>query len=190
MVGWHHWLNGHVFGWTPGVVMDREAWCSMIHGVAKSRTWLSDWTELTLEMCSFLGGLVVKNLPAMQETPVWSLGWEDPLEKEKATHSSILAWEIPWTEEPDGLQSRGSQRVGHDLMTKEQLYYFFKNYFNWRLITLQYCSGFTIHWHEPAILNPPPTSLPIPSLWVIPVHQPWAPCLMYRTWTGDLFHIW
>ena len=53
----------------------------------------------------------VKNMPAMQETCVRFLGWEDPLEKEMATHSSILAWEIPWTEEPGGLQSMGSQRV-------------------------------------------------------------------------------
>ena len=56
----------------------------------------------------------VKNLPAMQETLVGSLGWEDPLEKGKATRSSILAWRTPWTEEPEGLQSTGSQRVGHD----------------------------------------------------------------------------
>ena len=56
----------------------------------------------------------VKHLPAMQETWVLSLGWEDPLEKEMATHSSILAWRIPWTEEPGGLQSTGLQRVGHD----------------------------------------------------------------------------
>ena len=56
----------------------------------------------------------VKRLPAMQETRVRSLGREDPLEKEMATHSSILAWRIPWTEEPGGLQSTGSQRVGHD----------------------------------------------------------------------------
>ena len=64
-----------------------------------------------------LGTLVaqmVKNLPAAQETWVRSLGWEDPLEKEMATHSRILAWRIPWTEEPGGLQSLGSQRVGHD----------------------------------------------------------------------------
>ena len=57
---------------------------------------------------------MVKNLPAMKETRVRSLGQEDPLEKGMATHSSILAWESPWREEPGGLQSMGSQRVGHD----------------------------------------------------------------------------
>ena len=62
----------------------------------------------------FAGGLVVKNPPAMQETWVQSLGGEDPLEKEKATHSSVLAWRIPWPEKPGGLQSMGSQRVGHN----------------------------------------------------------------------------
>ena len=56
----------------------------------------------------------VKLLPTMQETRVQSLGQEDPLEKEMATHSSTLAWKIPWTEEPDRLPSMGSQRVGHD----------------------------------------------------------------------------
>ena len=56
----------------------------------------------------------LKRLPEMQETRVRSLGREDPLEKEIATHSSILAWRIPWTEEPGGLRSTGSQRVGHD----------------------------------------------------------------------------
>ena len=53
----------------------------------------------------------VKHLPAMQKTRVQSLGWENPLEKEMATHSSVDAWKIPWTEEPSGLQSMGSQRV-------------------------------------------------------------------------------
>ena len=62
----------------------------------------------------FRNGSVVKNPPAMQEMEVQSLGWEDTLEKEMATHSSILVWEIPWTEEPDGLQFMGSQRVRHD----------------------------------------------------------------------------
>ena len=56
----------------------------------------------------------VKNLPAMQENRVHSLGWEDPLEKRMATHSSILAWSIPWTEKPGELQSMESQRVRHD----------------------------------------------------------------------------
>ena len=57
---------------------------------------------------------MIKTVPAMWETQVRSLGWEDPLEKGMAVHSSILAWEIPWTGEPGGLQSMESQRVGHD----------------------------------------------------------------------------
>ena len=57
---------------------------------------------------------MIKRLPAMWETQVQSLGQEDPLEKEMATHSSILAWKIPWTEEPGGPKSMGSLRVGHD----------------------------------------------------------------------------
>ena len=63
---------------------------------------------------AFLMAQTVKRLPTMQETQVRSLGREDSLEKEMATHSSTLAWKIPWTEEPGGLQSIGSQRVGHD----------------------------------------------------------------------------
>ena len=59
----------------------------------------------------------LKRLPEMQETKVRSLGWEDPLEKEMATHSSTLAWKIPWTEESGRLQSTGSEKVGHDWVT-------------------------------------------------------------------------
>ena len=62
----------------------------------------------------FLVAQVVRNLSAMQETRVQSLGWKDPLEKGIATYSSILAWRIAWNEEPGGLQSMGSQRVGQD----------------------------------------------------------------------------
>ena len=72
---------------------------------------------LILELGKTWASLVaqrLKRLPPMQETWVRSLGQEDPLEKEMATHSSILAWRIPWAEEPGGLQSMGSQRVGHD----------------------------------------------------------------------------
>ena len=65
-------------------------------------------------MLVFPNGSVVKNLPAVQETWIQSLAQEDPLQEEMATHSSILAWEIPWTEETGGLQSMGWQRVGHD----------------------------------------------------------------------------
>ena len=63
---------------------------------------------------AFLSAQLVKNLPAIQETWVRSLGWEDLLEKGMATHSSILAWRIPWIEEPGGLQSIGSQTAGQD----------------------------------------------------------------------------
>ena len=68
----------------------------------------------------FPGDSEVKNLPAKQETQVQSLGREDPLEKEMATHSSIVAWRIPWTEESGGLQSMGHKRVRYDLATKQK----------------------------------------------------------------------
>ena len=67
---------------------------------------ITTWSSLVAQM--------VKSMPAMRETWVQSLGQEDPLEKEMATHSSVLAWRIPWTEEPSRLQSMGLQRVGHD----------------------------------------------------------------------------
>ena len=66
---------------------------------------------------------MVKNLPAMQETQVQSLGWENPLEKGMTTYSSILSRKIPWTEEPGGLQSMGSQRVRHDRVTDTFTWY-------------------------------------------------------------------
>ena len=80
-------------------------------------SWETDNTAIEPFLLAFLlASLVarsVRSLPAV-ETRVRSLGGEDPLEKEMATHSSILAWKISWTEEPGGLQSMGSQRVGHD----------------------------------------------------------------------------
>ena len=95
---------------------------------APSPTYLYTWStclpqdlcsccSLSLPIPSSLVAWTVKNLPAMWKTWVWSLGREDPLEKGMATHSSILAWRIPWTEEPDGLQSMGLQRVGHNWAT-------------------------------------------------------------------------
>ena len=85
----------------------------------------SIWSpRFLLQFCglraSFIAQLV-KNLPTVQETRVWSLSREDPLEKEMATHSSVLAWKIPWTEEPGGLQSMGSPRGRHDWTTNTSL---------------------------------------------------------------------
>ena len=78
-------------------------------------TFNRDFTE---SVRTSLVAQTVRRLPTMWETWVRSLGWEDPLEKERATHSSTLAWKIPWTEEPGRPQSVGSQRVGHDWETK------------------------------------------------------------------------
>ena len=71
-------------------------------------------SSINISVSILLEAQMVKNLPAMQETPVRSLGQEDPLEKGMATHSSILAWRIPWTEKPGRLESMGSQRGGHN----------------------------------------------------------------------------
>ena len=96
-------------------------------------------TSISYLVVIFLASLVaqrIKRLPAMQETRVRSLGWEDPLEKEMATHSSILAWSIPWTEETGRLQSTGLQRVGHNWATSHS--YFSKQLF--QRIRIQYFS--------------------------------------------------
>ena len=84
-----------------GLVMNREAWCASVHGVAKSQTRLSDWTELMAQ--------AVKNPPACKETCV-SPGSGRSSGSGDETHSSILAWKIPWTEEPGGLQSMELQK--------------------------------------------------------------------------------
>ena len=117
MVGWHHWLIGHEFEKALG---DRGAWWATVQGVTKSRTQLSNFTHLMNKTAirllnkSSLVTQTVNSLPAVWEIWVQPLGREDPLEKETATHSSIVAWRIPWTEEPGKLQTMVSQRVGHD----------------------------------------------------------------------------
>ena len=105
------------------------------------------WSDLAAAAAA--GGSVVKNLPAMQNMCVRSLGQEDPPEKGMATHSRILAWRIPCTEEPEGLQSMGSQRASHNLAMTQQS---------------QICWGLTFLVQD----TPPPGSLkwgPIPCSW-------------------------
>ena len=77
-------------------------------------TYTYVYTHSHMHVGASLGAQMVKNLPAMRETWLQLLGWEDSLKKGMTTHSSILAWKIPWTEEPDRLLSMGSQRVRHD----------------------------------------------------------------------------
>ena len=84
---------------------------ALAHTVFQS---LTDLASSPPRLCNLQMAQTVKNLLVMRETWARSLGGEDPLEKDTATHSSVLAWCIPWTEEPGGLQSLGSQRVGHD----------------------------------------------------------------------------
>ena len=87
-------------------VYDKTLTANTSHPICILPSWF-EWASLVAQ--------TVKNLPGMQETRAQSLGWEDPLEKGMATHSSILAWKIPWTEEPGSyIQSMVLQRVGHD----------------------------------------------------------------------------
>ena len=92
------------WAWLPGVSQSSLGWVWGFRALFNSKG-------------GFPGGSAVKNLPVVQETRVPPLGQEDALEKEMAPHSSTLAWRSPWTEEPGGLQSMGSQRVGHNCPT-------------------------------------------------------------------------
>ena len=121
--------------------------------------------ETQLYFCTSLVAQMVKNWPAMQETWVRSQGWDNPLEKEMATHSSILAWRIPWTEDPGGLQSMGSQRVRHDWAT-----------FTWAIVPLWFqelvnaliCSIYTDH-----VVFPSPATKRMEIYWRDPCQLEW-----------------
>ena len=124
MAGWHHQLDGYGFEQAPrfGDGQGSLVCCSPWVCKELDMTERLNWTELMLYVVrifilAFLVAQMVKNLPTVQETWVQSLGREDPLEKGLATHSSILAWRIPWTEEPGRLQSMGLHRVRLDGVT-------------------------------------------------------------------------
>ena len=106
------WVDSGTWWWTggPGVL-----WFMGLQGVGHDRVTELNWTE-QLSRVSLVAQMV-KSLPSVQETWVWSLAWEDPLEKKMANHSSVLGCKIPWTENPGRLQPMGSQRFGHDWTT-------------------------------------------------------------------------
>ena len=107
----------HSFPQRHPLVEDQMFRISYFWTLALHLTWPKEYRPHKRVFYSFSVAQMVKRLPTMWETWVWSLGWEDVLEKEMATHSAILAWKIPWTEEPGRLQSMGSQRVWHDWVT-------------------------------------------------------------------------
>ena len=132
--------------------------------------WIGSKLNHIYPMRGFPGGSVVKNPPAKQEIQIQSRGQEDPLEEEMATHSSILAWGNPWTEEPGGLQSTGLQRVGHDLATKPLLPSLWRGG----------AEGYLIHtqrrWYEGR------TETKMEKLYTVSKNQTRS-CLLLRSWT-------
>ena len=127
--GWNGWMASLTL-WTWAWVSSGSWWWTGKPGVLQSmgsqrvrHNWVTElnWTELSTLKWGFPGGSGSKEPVCNDWDWVWSLGQEDPLEKEMATHSSVLAWRIPWTEEPGRLQSMGSQNVRHNWATKTSL---------------------------------------------------------------------
>ena len=111
------WLWGTYSSMDRGVMAERREYRGYVRRISDFHTLREPRSFNQVLASSSLVAQRLKHLPGMRDTRVWSLGWEDPLEKEMATHSSTLAWRIPWREEPGRLQSMGLQRVGYDWAT-------------------------------------------------------------------------
>ena len=123
---------------------------------------------------------------AMQETWVWSLGWEDPLEKGMATHSSILAWRIPWTEEPGGLHSTGSQRVGHDWATSLSLSFTFEGLL---ILWLQVISTQSLCTQNDTYCTTKPEILPTVNPWSCLPPNPFISTMAFSLHTQQILKV-
>ena len=118
---WENWVPS--LGWEDPLEKGKATHSSILAWRIPSAESMDAKSQSSFYLfnCSLVAQMA-KNPPAMWENWAWSLAWEDPLEEGMATHSSILAWRIPWTEEPGGLPSMGSQRVGHDWVTKHSTF--------------------------------------------------------------------
>ena len=129
MAGWHHWLDGRESGWTPGVG-DGQGGLACYDSWSRKESDTTEqlnWAEL---MLVYMHVFHCIRMPAIWETWVRSLGREDPLEKEMATHSSILAWKIPWMEGSGRWQSMGLRRVRQDWATSLFTFMFSIDFFS------------------------------------------------------------
>ena len=132
------WNNRKYVCWPEFSGVATQTWCGKVDYLdaqEAGKWWVWGWeaTEGSFkQQRASLAAQRVRNLPAMQETWVWSLGWQDPPENGMATHSSVLAWRIPWTEEPGDLQAMGSQRVRHGWVTHTHTHTHTHTEWQWR----------------------------------------------------------
>ena len=182
MVCYHFCQWVHVGGaWRRRIVSSENSLKNLYQGVAHSYFWkIYEWYLFLFKSAYFLYislvAQMVQNLFAMQEIWVWSLGWEDPLEKGMATHSSILAWGISWTGESGGLQSKGSQRVRHDWATNPLIFINFTYYIS--------IKKYINLWYKKKVLNCYPRFL-FHFAHLMQTWRGWESHFSFYIWTYD-----